>query len=131
MPKHRIGKDFDELRLEWRRCAEKAEQEIMGKYYARRAESGGYGHEGLGVYGNYKERVARKKSDLAAKLLEREGLEVTMSNVRKLVRKARDASGSVVVATSQEERQKQPSEVRVSRETARVIPFLRRPEPQR
>ena len=37
---------------------------------------GGYGHEGLGVYGIYQERAAREKVRLAARLLEKAGLEV-------------------------------------------------------
>lgn len=118
---------MDELRLEWRRRADAAEHEIMGKYYSRRTESGGFGHEGLGVYGKYKEKLACRKVELAVKLLEREGLEVTTDNIRKLTRQTRTLSRGFVPTPPKQERQEEQADPRGEGETARVIPFLRRP----
>lgn len=118
---------MDELRLEWRRRADAAEHEIMDKYYVGRAESGGFGHEGLGVYGKYKEKLACKKVELAVKLLEREGLEVTTGNIRKLTRQSRTASRGLAPTPPKQERQEGQADPRGEGETARVIPFPRRP----
>lgn len=75
---------IQELRQQWLRLAEQARASIMGKYHAQRLEGGSAGREGLGIYSIYQERLARKKVQLAVKLLKRTGLEPTIANIRKL-----------------------------------------------
>lgn len=74
---------IDQVREIWRLRAEAKTKAIMDAYRARRNESGGgYGHEGLGVYGIYQERAAREKVRLAVRLLEKAGLEVSYNTIR-------------------------------------------------
>jgi hypothetical protein len=85
---------IDEVRQIWLLRAEAKTKAIMDSYYARReASGGGYGHEGLGVYGIYQERAAREKVRLAAKLLEKAGLEVSDATIRKVTRGKRAGKG--------------------------------------
>lgn len=77
MTRVRRGMTIDQVRQIWLPRAESKVKTILDSYYARREKSGGgYGHEGLGVYGIYQERAAREKVRLAARLLEKAGLEV-------------------------------------------------------
>lgn len=128
MPKQRSEGSIDELRLEWRRRADAAEQEIMGKYHSRRAESGGFGHEGLGVYGIYQERLARKKVELGAKLLKRAGLEVTTRDIRKLTGQSLSTIEHYRPMPRQKPReQREQIGTQTERQSAEIIPFRRRP----
>lgn len=81
--------DLRELREDWLRLAEEMSASVMGKYYAQRQEKGPAGREGLGIYGIYQERVARRKVNIAVKLLQQNGSELTMSNIHKLTGQSR------------------------------------------
>ncbi len=82
---------IDEVREIWRVLAEAKAKTVMETYYAKREESeGGFDHEGLGVYGLYHERAARKKVRLAAQLLKKAGLEVCYESIRKLTGQSLD-----------------------------------------
>ncbi len=81
----RRGMTIDEVREIWLPRAETKARAIMDSFYAQRDRAGGsYGHEGLGVYGDYKERAAREKVRLAVRLLEKAGLEVSYATIRKV-----------------------------------------------
>jgi len=76
---------IEEVRQIWLPRAQAVEKKIMDTYRTRRdAAGGGYGHEGLGVHGIYKERAAREKVRMAVRLLEGAGLEVSHQTVRKV-----------------------------------------------
>jgi len=89
MPKQQ-AKSIDEVRQEWLPRAEALKEAIIGKYYTDQAGHGSAGREGLGIYGIYQERLARKKIQLAVKLLKRAGFEVTTGNIQKVTRQRRD-----------------------------------------
>lgn len=79
------GMTIDEVREVWLPRAEAKSQAILDKFYARRQNSGGgFGHEGLGVFGMYQERVAREKVRLAARLLAQAGLDVSYGTIHKV-----------------------------------------------
>lgn len=78
---------LDEIRLVWIRQAESMSAEVIKRYHAQRIGSGG--REGLGVYGIYQERIARKKVQIAVKLLVKNGLEPITSNIHKITKKSR------------------------------------------
>ncbi|MFH1109565.1 MAG: hypothetical protein V1790_10270 [Planctomycetota bacterium] len=83
MTRVRHGLTIDEVRQIWLSRSEGKTRTILNSYHARRESSGGgYGHEGLGIYGMYQERAAREKVRLAAKLLEKAGLEVSYKTIR-------------------------------------------------
>ena len=84
MTRARKGMTMDEIRQIWLERAEAKTKAIMDRYRARQSEAGGYGHEGLGIYGISQERAAREKVRLAAKLLATAGLEVTYETIRKV-----------------------------------------------
>lgn len=89
MTRAKPGMTIDEVRQVWIPSAEAKTNAIMESYRARREQSGGgYGHEGLGVYGMYQERAAREKVRLAATLLAQAGLEVTYETIRKVTGQA-------------------------------------------
>ena len=81
--------DLRELREHWLRLAEEMSASVMGKYYAQRQEKGPAGREGLGIYGIYQERVARRKVNIAVKLLQQNGSDPTISNIHKLTGQSR------------------------------------------
>ncbi len=69
MKRVKRGMTIQEVRLIWQARSEIKTRAIMDSYYARRERSGGgYGHEGLGIYGTYQERAACEKVQLAVKL---------------------------------------------------------------
>ncbi len=78
---------LDEIRQEWNRQAEKVHDEVMKKYHEQKIGSGG--REGLGVYGIHQERIAKKKVQIAVKLLKQHQFETSMSNVHKITRQSR------------------------------------------
>jgi hypothetical protein len=81
----RRGMTIEEVRGIWVPRAEAKARAIMDSFYAQRDRAGGsYGHEGLGVYGDFKERAAREKVRLAVRLLEKAGLEVSYATIRKV-----------------------------------------------
>ena len=82
------GMNFDEVRQVWLIRSDAKSKEIMNKYRERRDRDGGYGHEGLGVYADYQERVAREKVRLAAKLLQQAGMEVTYQAIHKVTKQS-------------------------------------------
>ena len=89
MSRVRRGMTIEEVREIWLPRSETKTKQIMGAYDARRRnDGGGYGHEGLGVYGTYKERVAREKVRLAVYLLQKAGLEVSYQTIRKVTRQS-------------------------------------------
>ncbi len=78
------GMSLEEVAALWRTRTEAMTRSTMDKYYRLRSESGSGGREGLGVYGTYKDRVARDKVRLAVKMLGQAGLPVTESSIRKV-----------------------------------------------
>ena len=85
MTRVKKGMSINEIRQIWRPRAQAKAEAIMNSYHAQHERSGGgFGHEGLGVYGIYQVRVAREKVRLAAKLLGQAGLEVSCGAIRKV-----------------------------------------------
>ncbi len=123
----RPGMSIEEVRQVWFSRAEARTKAIMDKYYASRAEhGGGYGHEGLGVYGIYQERAAREKVRLAVKLLEQARLEVAFRTIQKVT----GQSQSTIANYWAPPRPKPPEEqadTQSERQAAQVIPFPKRP----
>lgn len=78
------GMLLEEVREIWRLRADTKTKAIMEKYYSLPGRGAGAGSEGLGVYSIYKERAARDKVRLAACLLEKAGLPVSYSSIRKV-----------------------------------------------
>lgn len=78
---------LDEIRQEWLQQSEKMSAEVMKKFHEQRDGSGG--REGLGVYSIYQERIARKKVQIAVKLLGQKEVEPTTSNIHKITRQSR------------------------------------------
>ncbi len=82
------GMSIEEIRQVWLARSDVKSEEIMSKYRERRDRDGGYGHEGLGVYGDYQERVAREKVRLAVKLLRQAEIEVTYGTIHKVTKQS-------------------------------------------
>lgn len=85
MTRVKRGMTIAEVRHIWLARSEAKTKTIMGRYYGRRQESpGGFGHEGLGVHGDYQQRVACEKVRLAVTILEKAGIQVTCATIRKV-----------------------------------------------
>lgn len=78
---------LDEIRQEWSRQPDKIRDEVTKRYHEQRVGSGG--REGLGIYGIYQERIAKKKVQLAVKLRRQNKLEASISNVYTITNQAR------------------------------------------
>lgn len=78
---------LDEIKQEWSRQAEKIRDDVMKRYQEQRIGSGG--REGLGIYGIYQERIAKKKVQLAVKLLRKNKFEASISSVHKITQQSR------------------------------------------
>jgi folylpolyglutamate synthase/dihydropteroate synthase len=78
---------LDEIRQEWLRQSKKMSAEVLKSYDEHKIGSGG--REGLGVYGMYQQRIARKNVQIAVKLLGQNGVEPTTSNIHKITRQSR------------------------------------------
>lgn len=127
MTRARRGLTVEEVRQLWLPRAEAKTKAIMDSYYASRDSSGGgYGHEGLGVYGTYQERAAREKVRLAAKLLRQANIEVTYSTIHKVTGQSR----STIMTYWAPPRQGPPEDatLEVDNEPPRIIRFPGRPE---
>jgi hypothetical protein len=119
---------LEEVRRIWVAQAEEKTKEIFDKYRERRDQAGGYGHEGLGVYGIYQERAARERMRLAVKLLGQAGLEITPAIVRKLT--GRSVSASAIKQYGPRSRSSPPerqNEDLNQEEPPHIIKFPRRP----
>lgn len=116
--------DLRELREQWLRLAEEMSAAVMGKYYAQRQEKGPAGREGLGIYGIYHERVARKKVDIPVKLLQQNGFEPTISNMHKLTGQSRYTIERYFPKRLRESRAAQ-FRAQAGREPGKIIPFRR------
>lgn len=66
----------------------KIRDEVMKRYNEERVGSGG--REGLGIYG-IQERIAKKKVQLAVKLLRQNEHEASISNIHKITHQIRPA----------------------------------------
>jgi len=82
------GMSVEEVRQVWLPLAEAKTKAIIGKYYAQRPYSGG--REGLGIYGKFQERAAREKVRLAVRLLQRAGLEASLTMISKVTGQSRN-----------------------------------------
>lgn len=78
------GMSLDEVREIWRLRSDAKTKATMDKYYRLPGRGAGAGSEGLGVYCIYKERAARDKVRLAVYLLEKAGIPVSYSTIRKI-----------------------------------------------
>lgn len=113
---------LDEVREIWVPRAEAKAKAIFDSYYAQREKSGGgYGHEGLGVYGIFQERAAREKVRLAAHLLEKAGLEVSCATIRKVT--GQSANTIWRYWRPSEPSPPEDDAIHTENERARVIPF--------
>lgn len=109
------------IRQEWQQQAEKMAADVMRKY--REQNKGSAGHEGLGIYGIYQERIARKKVQIAVKLLERHGHEPTTANIHKVTKQNRRLIERYLPVHVWEARAKQKLSTIPESELAKVIPF--------
>ncbi len=123
MERARPGMTIEEVREIWLLRVEAKLKAIMDRYYASRAEhGGGYGHEGLGVYGIYQERGAREKVRLAAKLLEQAHLEVTFRSIHKVTGQSQSTIANYW-APPRPTPAEEPAGAPREKGLARVIPF--------
>jgi len=101
--------NIDEVRQEWLQQSEKMIADVMRRYHEQRINSGSGGHEGLGIYGEYQERIAKKKVQIAVKLLERYKFELSTANIHKVTKQNRQLIERYL-----------PSRVLIERETRRI-----------
>ena len=85
IPKVKRGMSIDQVREIWRLRSEAKTKEIMDKYAQQKAGRSG-GGEGLGIYGQFRSRVAREKILFAERLLKSAGLSTDEATIRKLIR---------------------------------------------
>ena len=122
MTRVRRGMTIGQVRQIYLPRADAKVKTIFDSYYARREKSGGgYGHEGLGVYGMYQERAAYAKVRLAAELLEKAGLEVSCGAIRKVTGQATCTVSRYWHPPRQNPPEDQDSQL--EDECVRVIPF--------
>lgn len=112
---------IEEIRQEWLRLSEKMTADVMQKYHKQ--HQGSAGHEGLGIYGIYQERIARKKVQIAVKLLERHGHEPTTANIHKVTKQNRRLIERYLPVHVWEARAKQKLSTIPESELATAIPF--------
>lgn len=78
---------FDEIRQVWIQLSGEMSAEVMYRYRDQRIGSGG--REGLGIYGMSQERIARKRVQIAVKLLRKNGFDSSIGNIRKITQQSR------------------------------------------
>lgn len=78
---------LDEIKQVWFQLSGEMSVEVMNRYNEQKVGSGG--HEGLGIYGTYQGTIAKKKVQIAVKLLRQNGFELTVSNIFRVTRQSR------------------------------------------
>jgi hypothetical protein len=115
---------IDGIRQEWLRQSEKMSADVMRRYHEQRVGSGG--REGLGIYGIYQERIAKKKVQIAVKLLRKHGHDITISNISKVTKQSRSTISYYMPAHILEAHEREEPNS-LPKHLAKVIPLRRNP----
>lgn len=83
---------LNEIRDDFSRHSEKICADVMNRYNEQKVGSGG--HEGLGIYGICQGKIAKRKVQIAVKLLGQNGVEPTVSNIYRVTMTPLSSRGS-------------------------------------
>lgn len=111
---------IDEIKQEWLRQSEKMSEDVMRSYHNHRIGSGG--REGLGIYGIYQTRIAKKKVQIAVKLLKKYDCDLTVGNIQKVTKQSRSTILNYFPSQLQKEREHQTS-ASIPKRLVEVIPL--------
>lgn len=114
---------LDEIRQVWLQLSGEMSAEVMNRYRDQRTGSGG--REGLGIYGMSQERIARKKGQIAVKLLRKNGFDSSIGNIRKITQQSRSTIERYFPTQIQNSKNLQKLASDSAGQSAEVIPLRR------
>lgn len=114
---------LDEIRQEWLQQSGKMSAEVMKRYRDQRI--GSWGRKGFGIHGMSQEKIARKKVQIAVKLLRKNCFDSSIGNIYKITQQSRSTIERYLPAQTQKAQDLQKLDSGSDSQSAEVIPLRR------